>query len=173
MTPTSTSGAGRDQTQFDRWTTEFLQRFAQRLPRRSFLARAGKVGMGALGAQIVTQVLPLDRRMAFAASNPCTDDWRWCGMYGRRCNCCGGSAENCPPNSTRGSFWTRCCNAGKNAYYFMKYQDCCRPATNPCSCSTASNCTCSNTGDPTPNHYICPPGKVYCCTYWERLSSNC
>lgn len=65
------------------------------------------------------------------------DYWRYCGLGGQLCACCGGSANACPPGSEMSLLaWVGTCHNpvdGKN--YIISYNDCCgKPICKRCSC---------------------------------------
>ena len=66
------------------------------------------------------------------------DYWRYCGIAGSLCTCCGGSYNACPPGTEMSSLsWIGTCRNptdGKN--YIISYNDCCGK-------STCTRCLCS------------------------------
>jgi len=65
------------------------------------------------------------------------DYWRYCGLGGTLCACCGGSANACPPGTQMSSLgWVGTCHNpldGKN--YIISYNDCCgKPLCGRCLC---------------------------------------
>ena len=116
------------ESQFDLTTSRLLDNVAQRFSRRGVLARLGKLALGALGVSLLPN-LPLDRTfVAEAQTGGCTD-WRLCGIYGYVCqSCCNGtgSMTSCPSCTTRGSFWSSCCETLDGcSSKTVSYYDCC------------------------------------------------
>jgi methylamine dehydrogenase light chain len=69
------------------------------------------------------------------------DYWRYCGVGGSLCACCGGSANACPPGVEMSPLgWIGTCRNpldGKN--YIISYNDCCgKPVCGRCMCDRAS-----------------------------------
>lgn len=68
------------------------------------------------------------------------DYWRYCGIGGVLCACCGGSANACPPGVDMSPLgWIGTCRNpvdGKN--YIISYNDCCgKPVCARCACDRA------------------------------------
>jgi methylamine dehydrogenase light chain len=135
----------------DSRTTGAIRFLAGRTSRRSFLGRFGVfiAGMGAL------PVLPVLREaVAQQASNPVMgvadieemgdplncEYWRYCGLSGSLCGCCGGSMTQCPPGSQTASVaWVGSChNPTDGRDYLISYNDCCgKSSCGGCGCSRA------------------------------------
>ena len=120
---------------------------AQRVSRRSALARIGAWAMA--GAAL--PLLPVARAGAagatgrdgdFASKAQTTDDtacdyWRYCGIDGSLCTCCGGTPSSCPPGSVASpSSWIGSChNPDDGKTYLVAYRDCCgKDSCGRCSC---------------------------------------
>jgi hypothetical protein len=54
-------------------------------------------------------------------------DWLFCGHWGCRCTCRGGSDSTCPGGSTAGGAWYVYCRDTPGRYWLIRYRDCCRP----------------------------------------------
>jgi methylamine dehydrogenase light chain len=90
----------------DKIVERMTRAIAQRTSRRSFLARVGKVILGAA----VIPLLPIDRvvREAAGASklpkgiedDTSCDYWKYCAVDGYLCTCCGGGSHDCPPGAS-------------------------------------------------------------------------
>jgi methylamine dehydrogenase light chain len=66
------------------------------------------------------------------------DYWRYCGIDGFLCSCCGGSASACPPGTEMSPItWIGTCrNPSDNVNYIISYNDCCgKPACGRCLCN--------------------------------------
>ncbi len=137
---------------FDALTEKASRRLAQRTSRRSFFAGLGTalVGAGAL------PVLPVARASAAVASSstgvaPQTtgnpedpgdptqcDYWRYCGIDGFLCSCCGGSQNACPPGTEMSPItWIGTCeNPADGKKYIISYNDCCgKTSCQRCLCN--------------------------------------
>ncbi|MEJ7927437.1 methylamine dehydrogenase light chain [Sphingobium sp. AN641] len=69
------------------------------------------------------------------------DYWRYCGISGNLCACCGGSANQCPPGTTMSSLaWVgTCLNPKDGKSYIISYNDCCgKTGCKRCSCDRGS-----------------------------------
>lgn len=55
------------------------------------------------------------------------DYWRYCGIDGFLCACCGGTASACPPGTEMSPItWVgTCLNPGDGKQYVISYNDCC------------------------------------------------
>lgn len=120
-----------------------IDRFSQRCSRRGLLARIGRVGLGALGASIAYEVLPVGRSVADASVVPC-DSWYMCGFLGIQCACtgCSGDLNQCPNCACVGGSWTACCCTFQGCTRY-RYADCYSQGdtTNgPCVEPKLSNC---------------------------------
>jgi hypothetical protein len=123
-----------EENNFDKATARILDSFAQRIPRRSMLARVSKFTLTLLGVSVVP-LLPLDRvvRSVEAQGSGC-GIWQLCGIWGRRCNTCAcdaGTAQSCPKCTYQGTAWRTCCpvrtssGALTGERRYVDYIDCC------------------------------------------------
>ncbi len=156
------------QDDIDHLVTEALSKWGQGASRRDFLTQLGKIMLALVGASLA-RALPADRRVALAFNPPspfnCTD-WRWCGMVGYPCACCGGGNGYCPGSgcSWGGTTWTACCeDPTSGCPRLISYWDCCG------SCSASCNCYCSNSVQ----QFWCSGGtdSIYRCTL--AIASPC
>jgi len=126
----------------DRRMEKAIRASAQRIGRRSVLARLGAMALG--GALL--PMLPFERVPAAAApAAPNEEDdttceyWAYCGIDGTLCNACGGTISQCPPGSeaSKVSWVGTCLRAKDRKAYLVSYYDCC--GKSPCqeepSCS--------------------------------------
>jgi methylamine dehydrogenase light chain len=66
------------------------------------------------------------------------DYWRYCGIDGFLCSCCGGAANACPPGTEMSPItWIGTCrNPADGVNYILSYNDCCgKPACGRCLCN--------------------------------------
>jgi methylamine dehydrogenase light chain len=64
--------------------------------------------------------------------------WRYCGVDGYLCSCCGGSAQSCPPGTTPAAVtWIGTChNPADDKDYIVSYNDCCgKTSCGRCLCN--------------------------------------
>ena len=133
-----------------KWLDDFFERSsrhaAQRVSRRSALAGIGRL---LVGAAFVLPVLPFDRIARAAAGGAggkkkqadiyqC-DYWRYCGVDGFLCSCCGGTLSTCPPGTEASKVaWIGTCrNPQDGKDYLISYNDCCgKTACGRCLCNT-------------------------------------
>jgi methylamine dehydrogenase light chain len=65
------------------------------------------------------------------------DYWRYCGIDGALCSCCGGSVNSCPPGTEMSPItWIGTCrNPADERHYIISYNDCCGGAAcGRCQC---------------------------------------
>jgi methylamine dehydrogenase light chain len=124
------------------------RRTAQKISRRSFVARIGATLAGAAALP----VLPVARK-AQAAEDPgvewakrveaqtkdprACNYWRYCSSDGYLCSCCGGGPATCPPGSTPSptSWVGSCLNPDDGKMYLIAYRDCCgKDSCAQCGC---------------------------------------
>lgn len=133
-------------TRFDKTAERLARLVARRTSRRGI--------MGALGTMLVGQaafpLLPIARASASEnkewrsngydgvkerpTMNPqdpgdptSCEYWRYCGIDGFLCSCCGGTASSCPPGTEMSPItWVGTCfNPGDGRRYVISYNDCC------------------------------------------------
>lgn len=140
------------------------------LPRRSFLAKVGKLLLAATGAQIVT-LLPVDRTTPNASASHNCNSWYYCNSNAPRlCSCCvGGSNCLCPYGTTSGSYWWGCCNNGSGTRYWVAMIDCCYTGSGSNIECSNKNCSCINSQEPN----WCGSAGAYYCTTACIQSSTC
>ncbi|WP_374763269.1 methylamine dehydrogenase light chain [Yunchengibacter salinarum] len=127
---------------FDTWMEKAARGTARGLSRRHFLSRLGSalVGVGLL------PLLPISRLAPAGAADPgggaegdpqSCDYWRYCGVDGFLCSCCGGSQNTCPPGTEPSPItWLGTChNPADGRDYVISYNDCCgKSACGRCEC---------------------------------------
>jgi methylamine dehydrogenase light chain len=129
---------------YDDLIERLTRRMAQTVSRRSVLRSLGGFLVGAAAVPL----LPVARgRAAPTGSGPddptSCDYWRYCGLDGFLCACCGGSSTACPPGTEPAAItWVGTCrNAGDGRQYLLSYNDCCGK-------SSCGRCLCNrNEGD--------------------------
>ena len=141
--------------QFDKWTENITRKLASSSSRRGFFTKVGKLAIGSA----VLPTLPIARAAAQEGKKekvrgiePVTtgiendpgditacDYWRYCGIDGNLCSCCGGSHNTCPPGTEMSQIaWVGTCrNPSDNRNYIISYNDC-------CGGPTCENCFCVN-----------------------------
>jgi methylamine dehydrogenase light chain len=114
---------------------ESTRAVARRSSRRSLLGRLAATLVGASALPL----LPIERGAAAEpgktdpnapqeAGDPTTCEyWRYCGIDGFLCTCCGGSLTSCPPGTeTAAVTWIGTChNPADGKDYILSYNDCC------------------------------------------------
>ena len=133
----------------DRMAERALRRLAGHTSRRHFLTGLGQLLVGG-------SLLPL-LPVARAANrndpgDPATCEyWRYCGIDGFLCSCCGGSVSSCPPGTSMSTItWIGTCqNPADGRDYIISYNDCCGK-------SSCGRCFCNRNEGDTP---LYQPGK--------------
>ncbi|MBT5074409.1 MAG: methylamine dehydrogenase (amicyanin) light chain [Kordiimonadaceae bacterium] len=138
--------------QFDKWTELMTRKMASKSSRRGFFTKVAGAALG--GAVLPT--LPIARASAQVAAEDngvdpiitglendpgdttSCDYWRYCGIDGQLCSCCGGSHTTCPPGTEMSQIaWVGTCrNPADNRNYIISYNDCCGgPSCERCFCN--------------------------------------
>lgn len=140
--------------QFDKLTENFSRSLASTSSRRGFFSKVAGFALG--GAVLPT--LPIARAQAQEESKDddrgvgeirsalendpgdttSCDYWRYCGIDGMLCSCCGGTHTTCPPGSEMSQIaWVGTCrNPVDNRNYIISYNDCCgAPNCDRCFCN--------------------------------------
>ena len=113
---------------------------ARRSSRRGFLGMLGATLAGAASMPL----LPVARASSAASAESLTvpqstgnpddpgdpgqcDYWRYCGIDGYLCSCCGGTQNSCPPGTEMSPLtWVGTCrNPADGRNYVISYNDCC------------------------------------------------
>ena len=160
---------------FDAATRRTTAGLAERTSRRGFLGRLGGVLAGAgtlpllpveraFGAEEADEA-PLPQGDApevaglteFGDPQSC-DYWRYCGLGGALCACCGGSESTCPPGAEPSPItWVGTCrNPVDDRQYLISYNDCCGKAVCP-------RCFCHRTEGAKPVYFPSKSNNVLWC----------
>lgn len=126
---------------FDKVVERHSRRLAQRSSRRGLLKGLGAMLVG--GASI--PLLPVARaaegkgagRPVEEGDPSSCDYWRYCAIDGFLCDCCGGSANTCPPGTEMSPVtWIGTChNPADGRNYVISYNDCCgKSSCGACLC---------------------------------------
>ncbi len=161
---------------FDDWFQQRLRGIAQMTSRRHFLTRLGALMVG--GA--ILPLLPVERAMAIGSpkekNDPTTKNndptsceyWRYCGLGGQLCSCCGGSADACPPGTEKSPvLWIGTCeNPADKKRYVVGYHDCCGK-------SGCGRCMCTGEDGILPLYRPAKNSEVNWCIGTESSVYNC
>lgn len=135
---------------FDGLIEDSARAVARRSSRRSFVAKLSATIFGfsalpllpiARGAE--TPAKPNEGNSNDPGDPTTCEYWRYCGIDGFLCSCCGGSHTSCPPGTTPAPVtWVGTChNPAENRDYVVSYNDCCGK-------TTCGRCLCNrNEGD--------------------------
>ena len=161
---------------FDRIIGKMSRKAARDISRRSFLGRIGT--LTTVGVAMASPLLPVARASAERLPNQMQpeekgdptscDYWRYCGIDGFLCSCCGGSASSCPPGTEPSPItWIgTCLNPVDNRNYVISYNDCCgKSACGRCGCER-------NEGD-TPVYQPSMTNDADWCLGTESVTYNC
>lgn len=134
---------------FDRIFETGSRGIARRTSRRHLLTRIGTLAVGAAAIPL----LPVSRVSAEGEASgedpqqdPMSCDyWRYCGVDGFLCSCCGGSQNTCPPGAEPSPItWLGTCrNPADDRDYIISYNDCCGK-------SSCGSCECYRSEDDSP-----------------------
>lgn len=118
----------------DHRIAHLLDDFGQSTSRRGFIARIGRFLVAVMGGTAIA-VLPMDPIASEADAVICPGAMH-CGMCGRKCcgSPCGGGVSGCPPGTSLGGYWTRCCGGTR-----YRYRDCCGGSVNCNHCTFCDN----------------------------------
>lgn len=145
-------------TRFDKWLEGRSRAIAKRTSRRGIFAILGGSLVGAAGIPL----LPVTRAAAGGEPAPgvapqntgklndpgdptSCDYWRYCGIDGFLCTCCGGTTSSCPPGTEMSPVtWIGTCkNPSDGRSYVISYNDC-------CGTSSCGRCLCNRNEDDKP-----------------------
>ena len=164
----------------DRWVTDLSRALAQRTSRRGAL---GRIATALLGAAAVP-LLPVARAGAIpdgrdvpptTTGNPqdpgnprSCDYWRYCGIDGFLCACCGGTASSCPPGSEMSPItWIGTCeNPADGKHYVITYNDCCGK-------TGCKRCFCNRNEREEPEYRPQKNNEIHWCLGTESTAYTC
>lgn len=147
------------QDKFNSVSEKVMRRLARRTSRRGLLGLLG----GFIVGQAALPLLPIARATeapqngypgvaSQKTGNPMDpgdptscDYWRYCGIDGFLCSCCGGTANSCPPGTEMSPItWIGTCqNPADNRSYIISYNDC-------CGVESCGRCLCNRNEDDLP-----------------------
>jgi methylamine dehydrogenase light chain len=133
----------------DRLTERALRRLAGHTSRRHFLTSVGTLLVGGSLVPLLPVARAANRN---DPGDPSTCEyWRYCGIDGFLCSCCGGSVSSCPPGTSMSTItWIGTCqNPADGRNYIISYNDCCGK-------SSCGRCFCNRNEGDTP---LYQPGK--------------
>jgi len=166
-------------SKIDKLSEVFTRRLAGGMSRRNALNVLGR----AVVAAPLLPLLPNERKAFAATADPNltefakhaqdTDDkqcnyWRYCGIDGFLCSCCGGGVHSCPPGSTPSptSWVGTCYNPGDKRSYLIAYFDCC--GTGACG-----QCMCDNTDRGAPVYRPLGNNDIIWCFGTDSMAYHC
>lgn len=145
-------------SRLDRWIEARGRNIAKRTSRRGIFAI---LGGGLVGAAAIP-LLPIARAaggggggggVAPQSTGKLNDPgdptsceyWRYCGIDGFLCTCCGGTTSSCPPGTEMSPItWIGTCkNPADGRSYVISYNDC-------CGTTTCGRCLCNRNEDDKP-----------------------
>jgi methylamine dehydrogenase light chain len=127
----------------DEIVEQLTRRVAQLTSRRGFLARLGRIVLGAAALPLlpVNRVAAAEKKPGAKLENDTSCEyWKYCAIDGFLCSCCGGSSHDCPPGAVPSpTSWVGTCHhPAENRDYIVSYRDCCGK-------SACGRCLCANT----------------------------
>lgn len=142
----------------DNWFEQRSRTIAKKTSRRGIFAILGGTLVGVAGLPLLpvaraasggggsSGVAPQSTGKINDPGDPTSCDyWRYCGIDGFLCTCCGGSTSSCPPGTEMSPItWIGTCrNPADGRSYVISYNDCCGTA----SCG---RCLCNRNEDDKP-----------------------
>ena len=163
----------------NRATEEASREIARRSSRRGFIGLLGSALAG--GARL--PLLPMARASGGTTSkvpsqtsgipgdpgDPSTCEyWRYCGIDGFLCSCCGGTMNSCPPGTEMSPVtWVGTCrNPEDGVNYVISYNDCCGK-------SSCGRCLCNRNDDDRPVYRPSANNDINWCVGTSNNIYNC
>jgi methylamine dehydrogenase light chain len=171
----------------DAFGERLARHLADRTSRRSVLGRLGTL----LVAAPVIPLLPMQRASAAQPKSIASQDahsvnetdfsraaqthdetacnyWRYCGVDGNMCACCGGGIHSCPPGSQPSpTAWIgSCINPEDRRTYLIAYRDC-------CGASTCGHCSCVGTDHAMPIYRPQTNNHIIWCIGTSSMEYHC
>ncbi len=151
------------------WLSEDVARvLARNTSRRGFLGRVGTLLVGAS----ILPLLPVARGEDSGDADPgdpqSCDYWRYCGIDGTLCSCCGGSNTQCPPGTepSKISWLGTCRNPADGRDYVIAYHDCCGKSLCP-------RCYCFRNEGDEPTYRPSKSNEINWCAANGNFTINC
>jgi methylamine dehydrogenase light chain len=125
----------------DKLSEHSARRLARRSSRRGFISKLGLALVGGAAIPLLPVARALEGGDAPAGDpqdpNSCSY-WRYCGIDGFLCSCCGGDEKTCPPGTELSPItWVGTCrNPADGKDYIISYNDCCgKSSCGRCFCN--------------------------------------
>ena len=154
---------------FDRLFEQQARQLAQRSSRRGLLKGLGGLLVGGAAVPLlpVSRVHAAEKPMDKGDPSSC-DYWRYCAMDGFLCDCCGGSANTCPPGTEMSPItWIGTCrNPADGRNYIISYNDC-------CSKSSCGACLCQRDEGDRPPYRPDKTNDINWCLGTESAAYHC
>jgi methylamine dehydrogenase light chain len=165
---------------FVKVTESATRGLARRSSRRGFLGVLGAALAGSAGLPLLpvarastaggdAQVPAQTSGLEGDPGDPTTCDyWRYCGIDGFLCSCCGGSQNACPPGTEMSPLtWVGTCrNPADGLNYVISYNDCCGK-------SSCGRCICNRNEDDRPVYRPSANNDIDWCIGTSNNVYNC
>lgn len=161
------------------FTERRARNIAQRTSRRSFVGTLGAALVGASTMPLLPvarassgptgDAVPMDTGNPMDPGDPTTCEyWRYCGIDGFLCSCCGGTQNACPPGTEMSPLtWVGTCrNPADGLNYVISYNDCCGK-------SSCGRCLCNRNDDDRPVYRPAANNDIDWCIGTSTNIYNC